>query len=114
MALKYVFHGMVMRASRAHGIGRHSQAEVERIGLDDLRAVDAFLEQNKKFLMGDYVTAADCALFGIVANLLHCTDPEKNVYKLAIENQFENVHRHYRTVKELYWPDWNEVVEKSS
>ena len=73
----------------AQGIGRHSQTEVMEMGLKDLRAISNFLGNllqhsllmlktliiiiysgTKSFLMGDQPIEADCAIFGMLAQIL--------------------------------------------
>ena len=52
-----------------HGMGRHSAADVHRIGMADLEAVSDFLG-DKPFLFGEQPTTADAAVYAHVSNSL--------------------------------------------
>lgn len=73
----------------AQGIGRHSPSEVIEMGLKDLQSISAFLgtahsivkydaittrrikySGTKRFLMGDKPVEVDCAMFGMLAQIV--------------------------------------------
>ena len=75
--------------AHGQGMGRHTEAEVIEMGVKDLRAISTFLgitnqyfsilfflryiwicKGTKPFLMGDKATEADCAVFGMLSQLL--------------------------------------------
>ena len=58
-----------MKATRAHGLGRHTRAEIERFAIRDLAALSTILG-DKAYLMGETPFAADAAVFGMVAAVL--------------------------------------------
>ncbi len=53
----------------AHGIGRHSDAEIAELGGKSLMALSAFLG-DKPYLMGETPCGADATVFGMVAGVL--------------------------------------------
>lgn len=59
----------VRKGARAHGFGRHSRSEVERLGI---RAVDAAAELlgDKPYLLGDTLSGSDATLHAFAAHLL--------------------------------------------
>ena len=56
-------------AAKAHGIGRHARADIEKLGIRDLEALSAMLG-DKSCLMGETPCGADAAMFGMVAAAL--------------------------------------------
>jgi len=54
---------------RAHGLGRHSPAEIEALGRRSIAALAALLG-NKRHLMGPEPTAVDATAFAMMASLL--------------------------------------------
>lgn len=88
--LKPIVIGRMKSQVRAQGLGRHSPEEVIEMGLKDLRAISTFLgiyqplipppchhngtdgsfAGTKLFLMGDRPIEVDCAMFGILAQIV--------------------------------------------
>ena len=64
---------MVKRAVKTklagHGMGRHSKAEIERLGIRDIDAVAAFLG-DKPWLMGEAPCGADASVWSMIAGIL--------------------------------------------
>ena len=79
---------------------------MQSIGRADLDAINSFIS-NKKFLLGDKVCDADAALFGMLAQIW-CHD-RKTLYNHLTSN-CPNIVRYLKTMKETYWPDWNENI----
>lgn len=52
-----------------HGIGRHTDAEIHELGIQDLTAVSDYLG-DKPFFFGESPTSTDAAVYGHLANLL--------------------------------------------
>jgi hypothetical protein len=52
-----------------HGIGRHTPAEVQHIGLQDVRAVEILLG-DRPYLLGDRPREVDCAVFAVLAEFI--------------------------------------------
>ncbi|KAG7170094.1 Failed axon connections-like 6 [Homarus americanus] len=65
-----VFLGKIKQSTSAQGIGRHSYAEVEEMGRKDLNALSVYLGE-KRYLMGDEPTEVDCAVFGMLSQILN-------------------------------------------
>ncbi|KAK3087891.1 hypothetical protein FSP39_012144 [Pinctada imbricata] len=86
------------------GIGRHTEEEVNQIMAEDLEALSKFLG-NKKFLLGDAVCQADCAIFGQLSQFYwQCLNtPAETTVK-----SFPNLCKYCERMKDLYWPDWEE------
>ena len=98
--------------AHASGIGRHSQAEVEKMGCDDLSAVSTFLG-TKDFLFGSEPTSVDCAVFGLTVQVLYVTR-EESVYRRLLEGELVNLKQHCERMKERYWKDWEECKYKDN
>lgn len=52
-----------------HGMGRHTEEEIFRLGIQDLAALSNFLDK-RPFLMGEVPTTLDATAYGFLANLL--------------------------------------------
>jgi len=59
-AMAYV---ILPKRAKAQGLGLHSQHEIERLTLNDLRNVSLILG-NKKFILGDEQCEEDCGIYG--------------------------------------------------
>ncbi|XP_065560538.1 failed axon connections homolog [Artemia franciscana] len=97
----------VKQAAYAQGIGRHNAQEIYQIAIEDLRALSNFIG-SKKFLMGDVPCEEDCAVFGMLVQIVWNLpgSPFEAVMNRELKNLKEYVHR---ITKEL-WPDWQEVI----
>lgn len=96
--------GVETRA-KSHGIGRHSNEEIYKIGSDDIRAISHFLG-NKEFMMGDKPTVIDCCLFGFIIQITNV--PIKFPMREVIHNECKNILSFVERMKSSYWPDWSE------
>jgi len=99
-----------VKSAHGHGIGRHSEDEVKKIGLADLKAFSEYLG-NKPFLFGEKPSIADASLFGFLAEILSTHD-EDNWLRKAIQDDFKNLVDFVDRVKEKYWSDWEEEQAK--
>lgn len=74
------------------GMGRHTEAEVYEMGIKDLRAISVHLGNNP-FFTGDKVTELDCAMFGMLAQLLwNCPgSPFEQLMNGTIELRFYSI-----------------------
>lgn len=95
----------------SHGIGRHSREEIYSIAERDLRAVSQVLG-TKKFLMGSKPCLLDAAVFGLVSVFLWNV-PNSPQAKL-IRSELKNVEAHCYTIREEYFPDWDELILKNT
>lgn len=93
----------------AHGIGRHSEQDVYGIGERDLLAVSEILG-NKKFLFGEKPCLADAALFAFIAAI--AWDCPESPFALLTKSKAKNLDVHAKRMKELYYPDWDEIISK--
>jgi glutathione S-transferase len=59
----------VRAATKAHGLGRHSRADIERLAARDLDALATLLGE-KPYLMGNTPCGADATVFAFVAGVL--------------------------------------------
>ena len=55
----------VAKAAMGHGIGRHTDAEIFEMGLDDIKAVEALLGK-KKFMLGTKPAEVDATVFAFL------------------------------------------------
>ena len=67
----------------AHGIGRHSNAEIYAFALQDLKTVDDILG-GKPYLLGDTPSEYDASIYGLLANFM--AKPFPSVMSKYIEN----------------------------
>ena len=61
--------GKTLKTLKAHGLGRHTRAEIERLAARDLGAIAAVLG-DKPYLMGDAPCGADASVWSMVAGAL--------------------------------------------
>ncbi|KAL9961680.1 hypothetical protein ACROYT_G030673 [Oculina patagonica] len=112
LPLRYLIFYMVQRQARrdlwSHGIGRHSEQDVYGIAEKDLLAVSAILDQ-KKFLFGEKPCLADVAVFAYIAASWDC--PQRFVAELT-KSKAENLEKHAQRMKEMYFPDWNDIISR--
>lgn len=94
-----------------HGIGLHNRDEVYHLVNQDIQAVSDYLGE-KRFMMGEKASLVDAAVFGIMANLLwvDTTSPMHD----KITKECENIETFCNTMKETFWPDWDEVVSRKA
>lgn len=92
----------------AQGMGRHSQSEVMEMGLKDLRAISNFLG-TKSFLMGDQPIEVDCAMFGMLAQILW-NSPGCPYEPLFTAGELINLKGYCERMKRMFWPDWNRCL----
>ncbi|PFX22721.1 Failed axon connections-like [Stylophora pistillata] len=111
--LRYVIFYFIQRRCRgdvwSQGIGRHSEQDVYGIAKRDLLAASAVLGE-KKFLFGDKPCLADAVLFAFIACATwNC--PQSPFAELT-KTKATNLERHAQQMKDLYYPDWDEITEK--
>jgi glutathione S-transferase len=108
------FSKTVGNQSKAQGIGRHSQEEIEKLGLDDLRAVSKILG-NKPFVHGDSPTVIDCTLFAFMCYLLATDEADDSTMKKEVEkedSEMKNLKEFMDRMKEKYYSDWDKLLYK--
>ena len=110
--LKYVSIPMLKKQAYSAGIGRHTQEEVEAMGMKDLAAV-AELLGSKPFMFGDEPTTLDCVVFGFTCMLLYASTNDCVYVKFMKENCL-NLIDHNKRVIEKCWKDWDSVCSHVS
>lgn len=63
------FRCVILDQLKGHGLGRHSSAEVDEIGIADLKAIADYLG-GKPYFMGERATLVDATLYAYLANLI--------------------------------------------
>ncbi len=93
----------VVKQAQAQGTGRHSKAEVEKIGCGHLQALSDYL-RDKPFFFGNEATLLDGVVFAFLSLVL-VVDPEDDLcYKKKIEEDMPNLKSFFDRMKEKYWP----------
>merc|ERR1712117_780679 len=105
-----LFKRGTVKSAHGHGIGRHSEEEVKKIALADLKAFSEYLG-NKPFLFGEKPSIADASLFGFLAQIL-ATHDEDNWLRKAVQDDYKNLVDYVERLKEKYWSDWEEEEDK--
>ncbi|KAL9961717.1 hypothetical protein ACROYT_G030717 [Oculina patagonica] len=99
----------------SHGICRHSEQELCGIGEKDFeRFASAYSGVRnlgrKKFLFGEKPCLADAALFAFIAAFTWY-NPESPL-DLFTKSKAKDLDEHAKRMKELYYPDWDEIISK--
>ncbi|XP_033732091.1 failed axon connections homolog [Pecten maximus] len=91
-----------------HGIGRYSPDQIRHIMSEDLKALSSYLGP-KKFLFGDKASKFDCAIFGILAEIRWASF---GGFGSSVIKEYPNLCDYCERMKETFWPDWDEVIQK--
>jgi len=96
----------VRKALHAHGMGRHSPAEITALAT---RAIDAIAEYlgPKPFFMGAKPTGADATMFAFTANVL-CPIFETPIRTAA--ERHDNLKRYVGRMTACFYPDLEEIA----
>jgi len=94
----------------SHGIGRHSEQDLYGIAERDLLAVSAVLGQ-KKFLLGEKPCLADAAVFAFI--VASTWEFPRSPFAELTKSKATNLEEHAQRMKELYYPDWDEIISKN-
>jgi len=106
--IQKMFQSRVKGYAHGHGIGRHSQSEVMKIGEDDIKALGDFLG-TKKYFMGDKASEVDCTIFGLLAEILY-TSPTCPL-TVFIKEKYTNLAEYCDRFKAEFWSDWEEICQ---
>ena len=93
----------------SHGIGRHSEQDLYGIAERELLAVSAILGQ-KKFLFGEKPCLADVAVFAFIAASIW--EFPRSPFAELTKCKAMNLEKHAHRMKEMYYPDWDEIISK--
>lgn len=119
-------------ASWYQGLGRHNESEVIQLMKEDLKVISDCMG-SKKFLLGDEPCDEDCALFGMLAQLVWndlkspfsklifgmkvkicpiCSRETDviGMFFLLILDELPNLKEYCYRMKTLYWEDWDSLV----
>lgn len=103
---RYMAKWKVLKDSKAHGIGRHSQNEVNALMTRDLENLSNYLG-TKKFLLGEHPSQVDCSVFGMLSQFYWhgFGDPTEETIK-----KFPNLCQYCERMKTEFWPDWDKCI----
>ncbi|KAK7067236.1 hypothetical protein SK128_002944 [Halocaridina rubra] len=104
---KTYFTRRIKKTLHAVGIGRHSEQEIFSMACKDLNSLSAWLG-NKKYFTGDMPTEVDCAIFGVLAQLVFFI-PHSPVGQ-KIEDDCKNLEVFCNRMVEKFWPDWDQQL----
>ena len=90
----------------AQGIGRHTQAEIDKIGEHAITAIADYLG-SKPFFMGDRPAGVDATMFAFVASAL-CPLFDSELQRQAARH--DNLNRYIGRIAARFYPDWTEVA----
>lgn len=93
----------------SHGIGRHSEHDLYGIAERDVLAVSAILGQ-KKFLFGEKPCLADVAVFAFIA--ASTWELPRSPFAELTKSKAKNLEKHAQRMKEMYYPDWDDIISK--
>ena len=68
------------------GIGRHSKEEIEKIGLDDIKAASKILG-HKPFIFGNKASVLDCVVFAFLSWQLAGDENDDTVFKRELDKE---------------------------
>jgi glutathione S-transferase len=96
----------VRKSLHAHGIGRHSPAEIAALGDRGIAAIADYLGE-KPFFMGAEPTGADATVFAFMAGAL-CPTFETPLRTSA--ERYDNLKRYVGRMTARFYPDWKEIA----
>jgi glutathione S-transferase len=98
--------GQVKKSLHYQGMGRHSQAEVERLGIRSIEAIADYLG-DKPFFLGDRPTGVDASLFAFVSGAL-CPVFTSPVQQAAWKR--DALRRYVGRMAARYFPDYAQIA----
>jgi glutathione S-transferase len=93
-------------ALRAHGMGRHSNAEIVALGSRSIDAIATFLA-DKPFFMGERASSIDATLFGFVSGALV---PRFDSKLREAAERHDNLRRYLGRLVATFYPELDEVA----
>jgi glutathione S-transferase len=96
-----MYRKQILDQLQAHGLGRHTEDEVHRLGKEDLAAVSDFLG-TKAFFLGERPTTVDATVYAYVASIIGMglPSPVKDFGRSR-----ENLVRYCQRVHERFFPE---------
>jgi glutathione S-transferase len=101
-----IIRRQVRKMLHAHGMGRHSQAEIVQLATRGIDAIAGYLG-DKRYFMGSEPTGADATMFAFVAGAL-CPLFEAPVRSAA--ERHDNLRRYVGRITARYYPDYSEIA----
>lgn len=92
----------VKKALYAHGLGRHSEAEIIEIGVRDITALANFLG-DKPYFLGDQPSSLDASAYGVLAQMTKFSGLSSPLYDAARGHQ--NLMDFINRFHERYFPE---------
>jgi len=92
----------VVKAMKAHGIGRHSDEEITQIASWDLQALSDALG-DKPYFLGDRACTLDAAAYGILSQMILVDAFTSPIFVVA--RQHKNLVDYTKRVHEKYFPE---------
>ena len=79
-------HNITEQQPCCKGIGRHSKEEIEKIGLDDIKAASKILGQNP-FFFGNKASVLDCVVFAFLSWQLAGDHNDDTIFKKELSKE---------------------------
>jgi len=105
--MKYVYGRKLKNTMYDAGIGRHTYEEIVAMMEEDLINVSNLLG-TKKFILGNEPVEADCAIFGMLAQIIYTG--QGSPYEKLINEKLTNLKEYVVRIKEKYWEDWDKCL----
>jgi len=99
----------VLKSAQGQGLGRHSKEDLLSITSSNLRAVSHILG-DKKFILGEEPCENDAAIFGQLSQLIWGLPGSP--YEKLIEDELPNIKQYCLRMKDTYWSDWDQCLDK--
>lgn len=91
------------------GYGRHSDDELFHRVKKDLNAIETLIGGKKYLFSNEKPCVADFSFFGISSQMLY---NDNYIVNKFIKAECPNIVKHNQTIKEAYWPDWDDQIRK--
>jgi len=105
--MKYVYGRKLKNTMYDAGIGRHTYDEMVGMMEEDLINISNILG-TKKFILGNEPVEADCAIFGMLAQIVYTG--QGSPYEKLINEKLTNLKEYTVRMKEKYWEDWDKCL----
>lgn len=110
MLLLPLIKPQVMGKLKQIGIGNHTPEEIYQLTEDDIRSVSLILG-NKKYIIGDEPCEDDCAIFGMLGQVVFGAPGSS--YERLVNGECRNIKEYCERIKENVWPDWDSYLDRS-
>ncbi|KAI6193977.1 Failed axon connections-like protein [Aphelenchoides besseyi] len=107
LILRFYLPSMAAKKIRSMGIGKHSDALIEKISFSDLQALSDQLG-SQHYLTGVKPTRVDATAFSALALILYV--PFNTPQRGYINEHCPNLRDYCDRIRNRYWPDWVECT----